>query len=208
MPVVVFVRHGESEANAITHAGGEYRRIEDPPLTDRGRVQAHETARHIADALCATGRRVTLAVWTSPQRRAAETAAALRTTDENERAECLRGSSRWFDITHEPALREYDGDTESWAEFECRVTRTLDELFRGEAEYVLVFTHSLWLSCAISWVASGKRAFPAVDGVCHQLPNCSLTVMERLDTTRMPPRIYKTACTAHLTQPTGLHTTF
>jgi broad specificity phosphatase PhoE len=61
---VLLTRHGQSEWNAL----GRWQGQADPPLSDRGRRQAHEAAR----ALGAVD-----AIWASDLRRAAETAVII-----------------------------------------------------------------------------------------------------------------------------------
>lgn len=64
---LILVRHGETTFN---HEGRWQGSGSDPPLNDRGRLQAQELARQLA------GRRLA-ALYTSPQRRARETAIIL-----------------------------------------------------------------------------------------------------------------------------------
>jgi broad specificity phosphatase PhoE len=63
---VVLVRHGQSEWNAVRRWQG----TADPPLTDHGRLQAREQAELLAG-------RDWVGPWSSPLRRAAETASIL-----------------------------------------------------------------------------------------------------------------------------------
>ncbi|HEX6423262.1 MAG TPA: histidine phosphatase family protein [Acidimicrobiales bacterium] len=61
---ILLVRHGQSEWNAI----GRWQGQADPPLSDRGRLQAHEAARAVG---------AVDAVWSSDLQRAAATAAII-----------------------------------------------------------------------------------------------------------------------------------
>ncbi|CAO3437128.1 histidine phosphatase family protein [Azospirillum endophyticum] len=121
---VIFCRHGETESNL----GGWLAGSKDVSLTDRGRAQAREAAA----TLLAEGRAVPV-VYSSPQRRALETAAIL--------AEALEVSvmpvagleeRRWGDLEGGaiPAdlLREEVPNGESLTDFRSRVTAALDGL--------------------------------------------------------------------------------
>jgi broad specificity phosphatase PhoE len=61
---ILLVRHGQSEWNAA----GRWQGQADPPLTDKGRLQAHEAARAVG---------AVDAVWASDLQRATETAAII-----------------------------------------------------------------------------------------------------------------------------------
>jgi broad specificity phosphatase PhoE len=64
---LLLLRHGETELSAQRRYSGR----SDPPLTERGRAQAADAARHLA------GRRGIAAVVTSPLRRARRTAESI-----------------------------------------------------------------------------------------------------------------------------------
>lgn len=121
---VIFCRHGETESNL----GGWLAGSRDVSLTDRGRAQAQE-----ATAALVAGRQQVAAVYSSPQRRALETAAIL--------AEALAlpvvpvaglEERRWGDLEGGaiPAdlLREEVPNGESLSAFGARVTAALDGL--------------------------------------------------------------------------------
>lgn len=121
---VIFCRHGETESNL----GGWLAGSRDVSLTGRGRAQARDAAA----ALLAEGRSVPV-VYSSPQRRALETAAIL--------ADALKApvlpvagleERRWGDLEGGaiPAdlLREEVPNGESLTGFRARVTAALDGL--------------------------------------------------------------------------------
>ena len=121
---VIFCRHGETESNL----GGWLAGSRDVSLTERGRAQAREAA-----AALVAGRQQVAAVYSSPQRRALETAAIL--------AEALAlpvfpvaglEERRWGDLEGGaiPAdlLREEVPNGESLTAFGTRVTAALDGL--------------------------------------------------------------------------------
>jgi probable phosphoglycerate mutase len=121
---VIFCRHGETESNI----GGWLAGSRDVSLTERGRAQARDAAA----ALLAEGCAVPV-VYSSPQRRALETAAIL--------ADALNApvmpvpgleERRWGDLEGGaiPAdlLREQVPNGESLTGFHARVTAALDGL--------------------------------------------------------------------------------
>jgi broad specificity phosphatase PhoE len=71
MTEILFIRHGQTQANATGHWQG----WSDPPLTACGRAQAKAIARRLAPE-----RGQVTALYTSPLRRALETAQALGAT--------------------------------------------------------------------------------------------------------------------------------
>ncbi|CAO3454179.1 histidine phosphatase family protein [Azospirillum largimobile] len=124
LTAVIFCRHGETESNL----GGWLAGSRDVSLTERGRAQAWEAA-----AALAAGRQQVPVVYSSPQRRALETAAIL--------AEALAvpvvpvpglEERRWGDLEGGaiPAdlLREEVPNGESLTVFGARVTAALDGL--------------------------------------------------------------------------------
>ena len=124
LSAVIFCRHGETESNI----GGWLAGSRDVSLTERGRAQARDAAA----ALLAEGCAVPV-VYSSPQRRALETAAIL--------ADALNApvmpvpgleERRWGDLEGGaiPAdlLREQVPNGESLTGFHARVTAALDGL--------------------------------------------------------------------------------
>jgi broad specificity phosphatase PhoE len=91
----LLVRHGETELNreGRWQGGGS-----NPPLNEKGRLQARELARRLA------GRPVA-ALYTSPQRRARETAVIL--------GECLGLEPRQVEALHELDHGEWEGRTQA-----------------------------------------------------------------------------------------------
>ena len=121
---VIFCRHGETESNL----GGWLAGSRDVSLTDRGRAQAREAATALA-----AGKQPVTIIYSSPQRRALETAAIL--------AESLNlpvvpvaglEERSWGDLEGNaiPAdlLREEVPNGESLTGFHSRVTVALDGL--------------------------------------------------------------------------------
>jgi broad specificity phosphatase PhoE len=91
----LLVRHGETEFNREGRWQGAG---SNPPLNEKGRIQAVELARQLA------GRPV-LAIYTSPQRRALETAVIL--------GKCLGREPRLMEALHELDHGEWEGRTQA-----------------------------------------------------------------------------------------------
>lgn len=91
----LFVRHGETDFNREGRWQGAG---SNPPLNEKGRLQAEELARQLA------GRSV-LALYTSPQRRARETAVIV--------GACLGLEPRLVDALHELDHGQWEGRTQA-----------------------------------------------------------------------------------------------
>ncbi|MBK1840218.1 histidine phosphatase family protein [Azospirillum sp. YIM B02556] len=164
---VIFCRHGETESNL----GGWLAGSRDVSLTDRGRAQAREAA----VALLAESRAVPV-VYSSPQRRALETAGIL--------AEALEApvvpvagleERRWGDLEGGaiPAdlLREEVPNGESLSGFRSRVTAALDGLpAPADGRPPLIVAHAgtwpvlcrwLGLQSALLWPPNASPVFMA-----------------------------------------------
>ena len=140
-----FVRHGESEANilrVISNRGWVH------PLTEKGRLQAHD----LADRLCEAG---IVRIYTSPLQRAVQTAEIL-------------GQTLGVEVEITDALREFDcgiaegrSDAEAW-QLHAWVTE----------EWVL---HHRWNSCiegGESFNDMRRRFLPLVNGLLQDNAEC------------------------------------
>ncbi|AWJ94836.1 histidine phosphatase family protein (plasmid) [Azospirillum baldaniorum] len=136
---VVFCRHGETESNL----GGWLAGSRDVSLTDRGRAQAHAAAA----ALTAQGSPVA-AIYSSPQRRALETAGIIGAALglpvavvpglEERRWGDLEGGAVPGDL-----LREEVPGGESLAAFQARVTAALSGLpIPADGQSPLIVAHA------------------------------------------------------------------
>jgi broad specificity phosphatase PhoE len=141
---VLLTRHGQSEWNAL----GRWQGQADPPLSDRGRRQAHEAAR----ALGAVD-----AIWASDLRRAAETAVIIGddmgvgpvVLDADLRE---RDAGEWTGLTRAEIERRYPGflpdgrRPPGWESDElllARAQRTLERIADAvPGGDVLVITHA------------------------------------------------------------------
>ncbi len=176
---LMFVRHGQSEANAL----GVYAGWADYGLTARGRAEAQAVALRLADAGA-------VALYSSPLIRARNTADAI-------------ASSTGLAVVEVPDLREYSfGDAErmkrddvsarwgpssaersipgeeGWEPFRERVERTFESLFdRHRDDLAICVSHGGWLMRVVSYIwGLGPR-----DGVHTTTTNCAVTVVEAID---------------------------
>ena len=176
---LIFVRHGESEANAL----GVYAGWADYDLTDRGRAEAGAVARRLADAGA-------VALYSSPLIRARHTADALAsstglaveevldlreyTFGDAERMKREDVLARWGPSSAE---RRVPGE-EGWEPFRERVERSFDALFdRHRDDLAICVSHGGWLLRVASYIwGLGPR-----DGVRTTTTNCAVTVVEAID---------------------------
>ncbi|MGF7178183.1 histidine phosphatase family protein [Azospirillum doebereinerae] len=176
LSVVIFCRHGETESNL----GGWLAGSRDVSLTDRGRAQAREAAA----TLVAEGRSVST-IYSSPQRRALETAGIL--------AEALAvpvvpvtglEERRWGDLEGGaiPAdlLREEVPNGESLTAFRARVTTALDGLpASGDGGASLIVAHAgtwpvlcrwMGVESALLWPPNASPVTLTREGEGHRVP--------------------------------------
>jgi broad specificity phosphatase PhoE len=146
---VYLARHGESDWNAADRFQGH----SDRPLTARGRLQAEALAAEIAEIATLA------AIYSSPLRRALDTAAAVgaRTGLEPVAVEALRevDVGSWTGLSRSAVARRFpaelqrwlDGgegwpDGESYQEMSSRVLSALDRIAKAHpGEEVLVVSH-------------------------------------------------------------------
>ncbi len=178
---VYYVRHGENEATISREFS---HRVVDHPLTDRGVEQARRLA-----AFFAAGLPVAEPVYSSPLRRAVQTAEIL--------AERLGVGVTIVENFRELNVGELDGrsDAEAWARYEAvleswyaghgdeafpggedhgqlvdRVRRGLAEVVRGrDREAIVVVAHGGVMRAALEGLIPGTRT-PETD-----MENCAIT---------------------------------
>lgn len=175
LSAVIFCRHGETESNL----GGWLAGSRDVSLTDRGRAQAREAAA----TLVAENRSVST-IYSSPQRRALETAGIL--------AEALGvpvvpvaglEERRWGDLEGGaiPAdlLREEVPNGESLSDFRARVTAALDGLPPSvDGRTPLIVAHAGTWPVLCRWMG--------VESALLWPPNAAPVVLTRQDKGRIP----------------------
>lgn len=206
---LVLVRHGESVTNAVLMARGKSERNANPPLTLKGRQQAHDIAnylKHFGDEYTA--------IETSPLTRAHQTAWPTM---------CWAGISHvsmYKDLTelwpHEtselttPSLPTVDGalalptwerEKETFEDFNARIGWLLERYQEtgtpDDRAHSLVFTHSL----VIDRLLNAHNPTTTT-----HLSNGSITVIDLVEGGGM--HVHLVNHTAHLRHPTGHHTAF
>lgn len=199
---IIFVRHGESQANAHQHADRNDPDLQqkmdahgDPGLTETGVKQADVTAYYLAEKL--TG---SMLVLVSFMKRAYRTAEMfLRRCEPRVQYlsmlnEYTRPSKKLTAEHRGAGIYHHD----SWDEFTAQVAAFVDMIEqRVEEETVVVFGHSLFLSVLVSYVASNKRFIPEKDQCVFRFPNASITTFVYEENTKRW-RVLHTASTAHM----------
>jgi 2,3-bisphosphoglycerate-dependent phosphoglycerate mutase len=181
---LLLVRHGESTWNRERRIQGQL----DPPLTERGELQAREIADRLAD-------HDVVAMYSSDLRRVRQTALPIAEAVGAEpavRADLREiGLGDWEGRTNTELEAEYPGVWDEWtrrpswdmvpggegqAAFERRVHRAMDDLFRAHPEGdILCVTHGGVIQVALSRIVGRS-----VDGIFpFVIENCSLSVCQR-----------------------------
>jgi probable phosphoglycerate mutase len=183
---LVLVRHGETDWNADNRFQGHA----DPPLNDTGRAQARALAGEL-------GRDVFAALYTSPLRRAAETASiigcelrlepipdeALKEVDVGSWSGLTRGEveqryptgfARWLEYGH-----GWD-DGESYDDLGARVVMGLIRIAeRHDGGDVLTITHGGPIRSALA--AAERVSFDEARRSIHVIGNCAVVRLAVLD---------------------------
>lgn len=210
---IVYVRHGESVSNKIIHSnpGGLTEEHKDminsmsnPALTELGQKQAHDTGVHIVDKIIGMGyKKVVMLV--SPYDRAIQTSMPFVNNAK------IRGLL--LDIVNVDEMVEYTTPTRDrdWKSFVDRVKKfnntlkgLLNDEVDGDAIFVL-FGHSLFFSTLLTYQGT-QELFEDIPCIAHELPNCSLSVVEYVNRKPQYWAIYHTSDVGHLFKPTGHHT--
>jgi broad specificity phosphatase PhoE len=181
---LLMVRHGESTWNHERRIQGQL----DPPLTERGQMQAREIAERL------TGHEV-VAMYCSDLRRVQQTARTIADAVGAEPGTMVElreiGLGEWEGKTSDELEAEYPELWDEWtmrpswdlvpggegqAAFERRVHRAIDAMFDAHPEGdILCVTHGGVIQVALSRVVGRS-----VDGIFPFLiENCSLSVLQR-----------------------------
>lgn len=183
---IVLVRHGETDWNRHNRFQGHA----DPPLNDAGREQARALAAELGDETFA-------AAYTSPLRRAAETAqilasalglepvrdASLKEVDVGSwsgltrsevEAQFATGFARWLEYGH-----GWD-DGETYEELGARVVAGLVRIAgRHDGEAVLAVTHGGPIRSALA--AAERVSFDDARRSIHVIGNCAVVRLAARD---------------------------
>ena len=183
----IFVRHGESESNVFWHnddpdAYEKMQKMGDPGLTDMGRLQADCTARKLTGGLLEMGM-PSVRVLSSQYERAVETAGVfvgmyrprvsemLVTTDLLE----YTNPGKRLSALHLSEGLSHDG---SWGDFRGRVVGFVEKYMLDKLDVpTVVFGHSMFISCLVSYLGSNGSFFPKRSEMYFRFGNCSLTTM-------------------------------
>ena len=141
---IVFVRHGQTDANLKVMQGVELTGEDDAPLNETGEKQAQKTAEDLADEQFDV-------ILTSPYKRAIQTAEILNQKHnleivvENDLHERIGGNTamtgeQWHDSFNFDTEVDFDG--ESVKEFFTRIYRTIEKINRKYAgKKILIVSH-------------------------------------------------------------------
>lgn len=223
----IYVRHGESEHNAIIHASSEQQVTEeqmismhDPDLTDLGRKQAQLTGDYLATILARFYPDMDVYVWYSPFTRAYETAKLfiespqlqhrVMTTPVPLLQEFVKkGKELPEEVTHRLLVKNHQDESEYIHDIETLSDRIKEFLlFNGEKKYILViFGHSLTFSSLLTYQLTYEEMIPTKPHI--RIPNCSISTVQFLKqgTAKFDGwQIYHTSSITHLGEhATGIH---
>lgn len=207
-PLILLIRHGESESNNIFRNEGDYPNVSDAVLTKLGHQQAEVTANHLMQCFKNYGTEMPkITVWMSPFMRTQQTAAPF--------IELAKDSIVHTEVI--PTLQEYTSiskhlseelikagciNHQSWNHFieNVRTFNTqLKKTYRAlqDDEILVIFGHSIVISVLLSYYASQRKNMPAtIDDISIHIPNCSITSLKLNSKGRW--NIYTTASIAHL----------
>lgn len=181
---IVFVRHGESEANIYLHnndedADNKINKLGDPELSKLGFMQSEETCKSIMKHLIESGSpKVTILV--SKFTRARQTSEYFIDNYVGE-----------MNVVYTPDLLEYTPlkkqlsqlhldsglyHDNTWDDFKNRVVTFCDKyVTQVPTEPIIVFGHSLFFSCLMSYISSHKKFIPDKHELTFRFPNCSIS---------------------------------
>jgi broad specificity phosphatase PhoE len=176
---IVFVRHGESEANEFIHnKDPDFEtkiNIGDPHLTPKGHEQAKATADYLFGIFkkkpC---KNVTILV--SPFTRTKQTAQPfidLMSFPQVQETTLLTEYTKPDKTIPNELTRKGVKNHPSWEHFLMQMRLFVLELVTHESDLVFVFGHSLFLSAMTTFLECGKA--PSKDQLVFRFPNCSIT---------------------------------
>jgi len=195
---IFLVRHGESAANVIIHAhksqgqtlSAEHEQIvstfKDPPLSPLGEEQAQLTATYLVDTVN-TMKPSKVLVMASPYRRAMDTCrpfvvpgvAAGQPISYVTVNQGLREHTEKVKMLEEHESAGMSPDR-TWSDFTDRVKAFADHLKNeatrcGPDTIIVVFGHSLYFSCLLSYIGSNETWMPDDGTTVFKMPNCCIS---------------------------------
>ena len=187
---IIFVRHGESDANAYIHKdpndpelATKIDAMGDPELTLIGKKQSEAVGKYLANALV----NEKVQVLTSLLMRTIQTAEPFRKLHEPNvevysSDELLLEYTRPHKMLTEAEIQRGIKIHETWNEFTQQVETFVDVLENiaqcSSGRPIVIFGHSLFLSVMLSYIGSCKKMIPDKSQLIFRSPNCSITVFE------------------------------
>lgn len=165
---IIFVRHGESQSNLFLHnndpdASRKIQQIGDPELTELGTLQATCTAKHLCETLMHM-ELPKVRVLISPFARAQQTAKPFlemycsKIKESQVIPDLLEYTSPEKNLCQQHLETGLKHD-KSWDEFKERIIK-FEKIVGGEPDCpIIVFGHSMFISCLVSYISSQKNLF-------------------------------------------------
>jgi len=181
---IVFVRHAESEANVYIHkkdpdADKYINNLGDPELSQLGRQQSEAVGRSLINSLKEMGNPV-INVLVSQFIRTQQTSEYFIKNYANideviittELLEYTPSQTRFSQAHLDSGLSH---DT-SWEDFKRRIIKFAETYMSlSHDKPIIVFGHSMFISCLVTYISSNRTFFPQKDELCFRFPNCSVT---------------------------------
>ncbi len=192
--LIIFVRHGESEANKYLHENEvvdeDKLNSADPGLTNRGYHQAVTTSEYLL-AVFALDRASEIHVMFSPLERAKKTFAVFSSYWRGRQGGMILGDEvlalfEWSPLKKkmpQELLEKGLKNDDSWDDFIIRVVmfkNFLKEKIRSiePGEAIVIFGHSLFFSVLMQHLMCQELFFPSEGHISLQIPNCSISCFE------------------------------
>jgi broad specificity phosphatase PhoE len=183
---IIFIRHGESQSNKLIHDGVENAselipKIGNPQLTNLGKEQSEATGNALVKYLKEINSPM-VSVFISPFARTQQTAQPFLEKYSNrdkkistELMEYTQCESKMGDVRLSCGDENVDFD-ETWENFQDRIMKFLNFVADvKDSDYLVVFGHSLFISCVISYISSG--VIPEEENLSFRFPNCSISTI-------------------------------
>lgn len=181
---IVFVRHGESEANVFLHdhdpnADEKINRLGDPKLSKLGQKQAECVGKGLIDSLTKMGT-PNVNVLVSQFTRAVETSNYFTENYPNIDNMLITNSLLEYTPTKKNLsqihLNSGLNHDHTWDQFKERIVKFCDEYFTSPPKSpMIIFGHSMFISCLVTYISSHRTFFPDKNQLCFRFPNCSIT---------------------------------
>ena len=176
---IIFVRHAESTNNFKKEYSDN-----NPDLTELGYKQAKIVCQHLKEKL----KNRPFKIMTSPLKRAILTAEPL-----------LKHVDQEYEI-NEMLIEFSFAKKASWKEFTNTIAQVVTRLENHSDDVpIVIFGHSIYLSCLISYIASAKIGFLEKRDLAFRIPNAAITTCT-FDKSKSKWKILNVAAIDHLPQ--------